>query len=129
MGLVMTKLVYLSQCHTVVALVRRSGRCDAKIFIEDLELRHKARFQRLIERLAQDASLLKNPEHYRILNKRDKDGTRVSELKTNKYRLYLVEYEGYYYATHGREKPKDSRVPDEVNKALEFYRNWRTGGG
>lgn len=51
----------------------------------------------------------------------------MQELKTGKYRLYLLEYEGYWYITHGRKKPADSQVAAEARKALNSYKRWNEG--
>lgn len=109
----------LDNCQTVLGLVRPSGRCDSVEFIKSLSLRFQARYQRYFEYL-RDGTPIKSPENYRMLY-RDQNGLLVAELKVDKYRFYLVKAGGRWYASHGRQKPKDSRVPAEIRKALDIY--------
>lgn len=114
----------LPNCDTVLALVRESGRCDFADFQKKLDKRYKARFQRYFEKL-RDGIEIQSPEHYRTLKARDKNGLLVAELKTDKYRVYLVEHNGIWYVTHGRKKPSDNQVPAEIQKALKMYKKWQ----
>lgn len=117
---------FFDDCSGVVALARPSGRCETSKFLNKLSPRHQARFQYLLRKLC-NKEQRKSPERCRPIRKRDRDGILVEELKTGKYRLYLVGYEGYWYATHGRAKPADSRVPAEANKAVTSYKRWNEG--
>lgn len=110
----------LDDCGTILGLVRSSGRCDSVEFIQGLQKRFQARYQRYLEYL-RDGTPIKSPENYRQLW-RESSGLVVAELKADKYRLYLVNTGIYWYATHGRDKPKDNRVPAEIEKALDIYR-------
>lgn len=112
----------LPGCDTVLGVVRRSGVCDAEVFIGSLLPRFQARYQRYFERL-RDHHAIKSPENLRHL-KRERE-TDVYELKADKYRLYLVKNHDTWYLTHGREKPKDSRVPTEIQKALDIFWEWK----
>lgn len=117
---------FFDDCETVVAIVSQSGRCDTTKFLRGLPLQHVARFEYLVRKLC-DNQTLKMPEHRRTIKRRGRDGVLVQELKTGKYRLYLVEHEGYWYATHGRKKPTDNRVPVEAEIAVRSYWRWRGG--
>ncbi|MDJ0355597.1 hypothetical protein [Paenarthrobacter sp. PH39-S1] len=110
----------LDGCSTALGLVRPPGRCDSVEFIRSLQTRFQARYQRYLEYL-RDGTPIKSPEHFRALQ-READGLVVAELKVDKYRLYVVNRGIYWYATHGREKPKNNRVIVEINKALEIYK-------
>lgn len=117
---------FFEDCDTVVAIARPSGRCETEEFLSKLPQQHRVRFQYLLRKLCNNERL-KNPEHRRTIRKRDSDGILVQELKSGKYRLYIVEYEGFWYATHGRVKPADSRVPAEAKKAGNSYKRWNEG--
>lgn len=104
---------------SVIAVVRQSGRSDAKDFLEKLEKRDQARFLRYIQYLAAGRPL-KSPEHFRRLSAAGAEPP-VYELKSNKYRLYVVRTSRRWYITHGREKPKNNQVPREVEKALAIF--------
>jgi hypothetical protein len=109
----------LDDCGTVLGLVRPSGRCDSVDFIQGLQLRFQARYQRYFEYL-RDGNPIKSPENFRQLL-RDAGGLVVAELKVDKYRLYVINDGTCWYATHGRDKPKNNRVPAEIEKALDIY--------
>lgn len=109
----------LDDCGTVLGLVRSSGRCDSVEFIQGLRPRFQARYQRYLEYL-RDGTPIKSPENFRQLL-RHASGLVVAELKVDKYRLYIIGDGIYWYVTHGRDKPKDNRVPAEIEKALEIY--------
>ncbi|WP_155846911.1 hypothetical protein [Arthrobacter sp. 131MFCol6.1] len=112
----------LPDCDTVLGLVRRSGICDAEEFIGSLLPRYQARYQRYFERL-RDHHSIKSPENLRRLG-REQD-VEIYELKVDKYRLYLVRHYETWYLTHGREKPKDNRVPTEIQKAVDIFWEWK----
>lgn len=109
----------LDDCDTVVALVRRSGRCDSVEFVQALPDRYQARYQRYLEYL-RDGNPIKNPENRRNLRRTD-DGLLVLEIKVDKYRLYVVYDGARWFVTHGRTKPKDNRVNAEIDKALDMH--------
>lgn len=92
---------FFENCDTVVAIVRPSGRNDTKEFLAGLPAQHQSRFEYLLKKLC-NKQQLKSPEHRRTIRKRGNDGILVQELKTGKYRLYLAEYQGYWYVTHGQ---------------------------
>lgn len=106
---------------TVVAVVRRSGGCDAKDFMQSLDKRYQARYRRYVERLASGIRV-QSPEHIRRLSRTGTEPV-VYELKVDKYRLYVVRFHDRWYATHGREKPKNNQVQNEINKASQFSGN------
>ncbi len=109
----------LDNCSTVLGLVRPSGRCESVEFIKSLQNRYQAKYQRYLEYL-RDGTPIKSPENHRMLQ-REASGLVVSELKVDRYRLYVVNAGAYWYASHGRQKPKDNRVPAEIKKALDTY--------
>ena len=112
----------MPDCDTVLAMNRRSGGSDAVDFFTRLDNRFKARYQRYLEYL-RDGIPIKSPENFRRLSPAGPDPT-VFEIKVDKYRLYIVRNNVSWYATHGREKPKDNQVPREVTKALAIYWEW-----
>ncbi len=109
-------------CDTVFAMNRRSGGSDAIEFLQRLQPRFASRYQRYLEYL-RDGVPIKSPENFRPLSPPGSD-PKVFEIKVDKYRLYVVRHSVSWYATHGRDKPKDSQVPREVSKALEIFWEW-----
>ncbi|MBP1326327.1 hypothetical protein JOF28_001559 [Leucobacter exalbidus] len=109
-------------CDTVFAMNRRSGRSDAIDFIQGLQIRYRARYAKYLEYL-RDGTPIKTPENFRRLSSAG-DEAIVYEIKVDKYRLYLIRYQLCWYATHGREKPKDSQVPREIRKAQDIFWEW-----
>ncbi|WP_022889495.1 hypothetical protein [Agromyces italicus] len=107
----------------VVLVVRANGGSDALQFIHELDRRYQARFKRYFERL-RDGHAMQSPQHIRRLN----DGSEpvVHELKADKYRLYLIRVGPRWFVTHGREKPKDSQVAREAQKARVIF--WEARG-
>lgn len=112
----------LPDCDTVFAMNGRSGGSDAVEFLYRLQPRFKARYQRYLEYL-RDGVPIKSPENFRRLSPSGADPT-VYEIKVDKYRLYVVHNQLRWYATHGRDKPKDNQVPREVEKALAIFWEW-----
>lgn len=110
----------LDDCPWILGLVRPSGRCDSVDFIRGLEKRHQAKYQRYFEYL-RDGNQIKSPENCRTL-RREATGLVVMELKVDKYRLYVVRKDPYWYVTHGRNKPKDHAVASEIDRALAMFR-------
>lgn len=104
--------------------VRRNGGCDARDFIQSLDKRYRARYKRYLERL-RDGIPIQSPAHIRRLSH---DGTEpwVFELKVDKYRLYVVRFRARWFATHGREKPKDNQVLREIEKSIAIF--WEGSG-
>lgn len=109
-------------CGTVLAMKRKSGGSDAIEFLQRLQPRYKARYQRYLEYL-RDGTPIKSPENLRRLSTGGGDPT-VFEIKVDKYRLYMIRNNVSWYATHGREKPKDSRVAREIEKSLTIFWEW-----
>lgn len=104
----------------ILLLVRRSGKVDAEDFISNLEGKHRNKLFRYME-YKQQGHRIKSPENLHMLHRAGELEASVLELKTGKHRLYVVEFAGAWYLSHGRAKPKDSRVQAEVEKALTFY--------
>lgn len=112
----------LPDCDTVFAMNRRSGGSDAVTFLQQLQPRFRARYQRYLEYL-RDGIPIKSPENFRRLSPPGPDPV-VFEIKVDKYRLYIIRNNVGWYATHGREKPKDNQVPREITKALSIFWEW-----
>ncbi|WP_417554330.1 hypothetical protein [Microbacterium sp.] len=112
----------LSDCNTVFAMNRRSGGSDAVNFLKRLQPRFLARYQRYLEYL-RDGIPIKSPENFRRLSGAGADPI-VYEIKVDKYRLYVVHHQACWYATHGREKPKNNQVGREVDKSLSIFWEW-----
>lgn len=115
----------LPDSDTVFAMNRRSGGSDAVEFLQRLQPRFRARYQRYLEYL-RDGVPIKSPENFRRLSPSGAEPV-VYEIKVDKYRLYVVHHQLRWYATHGREKPKDNQVPREVEKALAIFWEWNGG--
>lgn len=116
----------LGDCDTVVAMVRKSGRCPAVEFIQSLQFRFQARYERYFERL-RDHHQIKTPENLRKLSATE-NGATVYELKVDKYRLYIVKYNVLWVATHGGVKPGGNRVQAEIDKAFDIFWEWNGEG-
>jgi hypothetical protein len=112
----------LPDCDTVFAMNRRSGGSDAVDFLQRLQPRFKARYQRYLEYL-RDGVPIKSPENFRRLSPSGA-GPVVYEIKVDKYRLYVIHHQLCWYITHGREKPKDNQVPREIDKSLAIFWEW-----
>jgi hypothetical protein len=108
----------LDDCDTVLGIVRRNGECDATDFIDHIERKFQARYQRWFEYL-RDGNRIKNPENLKHLRTTTKGV--VWELKGDAYRLYMIEYEGVWYVAHGVRKLKDKQVNAEIEKALDLF--------
>lgn len=108
-------------CDAVLAMNRRSGGSDAIEFLQKIQPRFRARYQRYLEYL-RDGIPIKSPENFRRLSTGG-DPT-VFEIKVDKYRLYIVRNNVSWYATHGRVKPKDNQVPREIDKTLAIFWDW-----
>ncbi|TFC80777.1 hypothetical protein E3O45_01790 [Cryobacterium sp. TMS1-20-1] len=109
----------LDGSSVVLAIVRPSGACDTQEFLRSLNFRFLARYQRYLEYL-RDGVLIKSPENFRRLSLPGSAAV-VFEIKVDKYRLYIVRFRSAWYATHGRVKPKDNQVNQEIKKALEIF--------
>ncbi|MFL0713202.1 MAG: type II toxin-antitoxin system RelE/ParE family toxin [Microcella pacifica] len=110
-----------------VNTICRVGAPDrADEFLRGLDARDQARFQRYFERL-RDGHRVKSPENMRHISgvtDSKAPGATVHELKVHSrggLRLYVVRFEGRWYATHGVKKVKDSAVPAEARKALRIF--------
>ena len=102
----------------MLGIVRRNGDCDAEDFLAGLDIRFKARYQRWFEYL-RDSKPIKNPENLKHLRTTPKGV--VWQLKGDRYRLYLIQYGGIWYASHGVKKLQDKRVNAEIDKALAVF--------
>ena len=114
----------LKDCDNVLGAVRRSGGCEAQDFMQGIDRRYQARYQRYLEYL-RDGIAIKSPENFRRLSPAGSDPT-VFEIKVDKYRMYVVRSKSIWFATHGREKPKDNQVQHEIDKALSIF--WEGNG-
>lgn len=112
----------MPDCDTVFAMNRRSGGSDAVDFLKALQPRYRARYQRFLEYL-RDGVPIKSPENFRRLSTSGSDPA-VFEIKVDKYRLYIVRDNVAWFATHGRDKPKDNQVSREADKALNIFWEW-----
>ena len=102
----------------ILGVVRSNGICDAETFLRGLDNRYKARYQRWFE-YYRDGKPIKNPENLKHL--RQAEDSAVWELKSGGFRLYIVAYQGKWYATHGVKKVQDKRVNAEIEKALNLF--------
>jgi hypothetical protein len=107
----------LVDCDNVFMVVRVNGENNAQDFLASLAVRYRARYQRYFEWL-RDGHSIKSPENIRHL--KTLDGLSVWELKVDAWRLYAVKRENTWYLTHGRRKPKDSKVRAEIDHALNI---------
>lgn len=110
----------------VIIGVRTSeGACPAEKFLAGLDARGQAKFGALFERLT-TVGFLRSPELMRDIQ--DGRQPKVWEIKAHVgpgWRLYVIQDENRWCATHGCKKPKDSRVPVEANRARKIYEEWK----
>lgn len=111
----------------VVNTICDPGGTDLAVeFINSLDDRDAAIFRRYFQYLHQGARI-KSPYNMRHISQvadRTGGGAEVHELKIHRnggLRLYVVKFGDRWYATHGRKKPKDSKVPAEARKALAIF--------
>ena len=102
-----------------------NGKDEGLEFICSLDKRAQARFQFMLRKLS-DGHHLKSPEHMRHLSSNDPEhrGAHVHELKVSLgpgWRLYVVQWNGSWYVTHGLRKPKDNKVPQQIARAFETF--------
>lgn len=113
-----------SDVVNTICVAGESDRADE--FLRGLDTKDLARFQRYFERL-RDGHHVKSPDNMRhIVGVTDSavPGATVHELKVHSRggsRLYVVRFEGRWYATHGVKKVKDNAVPAEARKALRIF--------
>lgn len=110
--------VLLEGSDKILGVVRPNGTCDAEKFLQGLDNRYKARYQRWFE-YYRDGRAIKNPENLRHL--RQSEDVAVWELKSGGFRLYIVAHEDKWYVTHGVKKVQDKRVNAEIEKALGLF--------
>ena len=125
----MTKLIFspIFEGEDIVWTVGlANGQDKAQAFIHSLTPKDQAKFRKYFEYLRQGFQI-KNPENMRhISGARDPTGgeAEVHELKVHRgggLRLYVVRYQGRWYATHGRKKPQDRQAPKEARKAFDIF--------
>lgn len=97
--------------------------CDVSVWLESLDDAAQTAFRGRFEHLC-DVGRLRSPGSWRALDKG------VFEVKVHAgpgYRLYMLRDGSDFTATHGREKPKDRKVPAEVEKAKRIFDEHRKG--
>jgi len=97
--------------------------CQVCEWLESLDDAAQTAFRSRFEHLC-DTGRLRSPQAWRALD----DG--VFEVKVHTgpgYRLYMLRDGFDFTATHGRPKPKDSKVKAEVKKATEIFDRYRRG--
>lgn len=107
----------------VIMGVRLSnGECPSRTFLAKLDIKSQTQFQARFEQLTA-VGYLRNPDQYRPLQVQG--DPRVCEIKTQSgCRLYVIQVGQKWIATHGRRKPKDRKVPAEVDKARKIFKEW-----
>lgn len=101
-----------------------SGECPAEDFLAGLDSQAQTQFKARFEQLT-SVGYLRNPDQYRRLEV--KGEPMVYEIKAHcgpGWRLYVVQVGKTWIATHGCQKPKDRRVPNEVEKARKIFEEW-----
>lgn len=112
----------------IIGLVRSNGVGEAVEFLRSLDDRQKSRYQRYFEYL-RDGHHIKSPENMRHL-RTPHDTYELHELKDHRNggtRLYLAAYESAWLVTHGVRKVADSKVPRQIDHALEILDEWFEG--
>jgi len=97
--------------------------CDVAVWLESLDAAAQTAFRGRFEHLC-DVGQLRSPGSWRALDQG------VFEVKVHAgpgYRLYMLRDGNDFTATHGREKPKDKKVPAEVAKARRVFDEYRKG--
>jgi putative component of toxin-antitoxin plasmid stabilization module len=102
--------------------VRRStGVCEVKEFYDALPPKARVDFKKIMSRLTEFGRIT-NKEMFRSL---DVPGQpKVWEMKSHEgpgYRIFCIRDGLDWWATHGRKKPKDKQIPNEVSKAREVF--------
>jgi len=102
--------------------VRRStGVCEAKEFYDGLPLRARLDFKKIMSRLTEFGRIA-NKEMFRRLEVTGHPT--VWEMKSHEgpgYRIFCIQDGLDWWATHGRKKPKDKQVSNEVSRAREIF--------
>lgn len=110
----------------VCTITGQNGKDEAEEFLTTLDRVPQARFNRYLERL-RDGHHVKSPEHMRQLkgvNDPQGKGAQVHELKVNigaGYRLYLIKFNGRWFATHGGKKVSERAVIREIRRAFAIF--------
>jgi putative component of toxin-antitoxin plasmid stabilization module len=108
----------------IVGVRLSNGDCPSEAFLGSLDSPAQAQFLARFERLT-EVGYLRNPEQIRALQVTG--SPKVWELKVHSgpgWRLYVVQDQRTWVATHGCSKPPDRRVSNEVKRAREMFEEW-----
>jgi putative component of toxin-antitoxin plasmid stabilization module len=97
------------------------GACEAETFITGLPLKARLDFEKIMSRLT-EFGRISNTEFFRRIAAPGQPT--VWEMKSHDgpgYRLFCIQDRMDWWATHGRKKPKDKQILNEVNKAREIF--------
>jgi putative component of toxin-antitoxin plasmid stabilization module len=118
------RLVLLSGDKLTLYAIIDQGVCHADEWLRGLCDQAQAQFRARFERLT-TVGYLRSPQEWRHL------GSGVHEIKVRAgpgYRLYVVQQQRDWVATHGRKKPSDRKVPKEVSKARQIFNRYQNEG-
>lgn len=103
-----------------MGIVDVNGVCPAYDYVASLNAADQAQFKARFERYTQ-VGFLRSPEEMRIIEEVGKD-TRIHEIKTrNGHRLFGVQEETRFVASHGVRKPKEKDVKKHAAQARSAY--------
>ena len=105
----------------ILSVRRSTGVCEAKEFYDRLPLRARLDFDKIMSRLTEFGRIT-NQERFRRLEAPGQPT--VWEMKSHEgpgYRIFCIQDRLDWWATHGRKKPKDRQISNEVNRAREIF--------
>lgn len=119
-----TSLIYREiengPAKTIVGIVDADGVCASDDYVASLSTADQAQFKARFERYTQ-VGFLRSPQEMRIIEELGVD-IRIHEIKTrNGHRLFGVQEERRFVASHGTRKPKDKEVKKHAARARSAY--------
>jgi hypothetical protein len=105
---------------TILGVVDGDGICESHDYLAALNKSDQAQFKARFERYVQ-IGFLRSPNEMRIIEETDQV-IRIHEIKTrNGHRLFGVQEDLRFVATHGTRKPKPREVTKHAARARSVY--------